>query len=165
MHPMVVPECTASSSFSSSGPAATPSPVSVTAVWEAIRRVREAATRAAATLSPDELIAEGCRILQEHRVEFCQLGQETEETNNVVVRRDDLVGDCIATTMSEDFIDGIFRPLRVTFVDEEGVDGGALRNDVFGSLAIHFKPFFESGYILDDSDEPIHYAAGVWLGN
>ena len=112
----------------------------------ALRAVREAAARATraratsaratANVHPSD---EVMQILHQHRFTYVR---SDEETHVVTTKRAHLIEKCIAMTMCDSFLDFIQRPLVVQFHDEEGIDGGALRNDVFGSVLKHFQPFF-----------------------
>ena len=126
----------------------------------ALRAVREAAARAAAI--NEEPTTEAINLIDDHRSRYVQ---SSGMVQTITISRADLVADCIALTMSNSFIAAIRRPLRVNFPNEEGVDGGALKNDVLGLISKHFEPFLEVDYVPDEADDPIRFAAGIWNSN
>ena len=122
---------------------------------------RAAAAKAAAALDAEPSV-EGMAALVKHREEILDT---TGDTHEILIVRADLIGDCIALTMSEAFINSIQRSLVVKFLGEEGIDGGSLLDDVFGLVLRHFEPFLEANYVQEETDDVILYAAGVWSGN
>ena len=121
----------------------------------------DAAARAAAALDAEPSV-EGMAALVKHREKILDTTGYTQE---IIIVRADLIGDCIALTMSESFINSIQRSLVVKFLGEEGIDGGSLLDDVFGLVLRHFEPFLEANYVQEETDDVILYAAGVWSGN
>ena len=55
------------------------------------------------------------------------------------------------------------KPLQVVFTNEDGVDGGALRNDLLGLVTKHFQDFLENANVSGEIDDSIFMAAGMWL--
>ncbi len=91
---------------------------------------------------------EGLRLLSElshqqmNATEEDAMGDENRR-NSVRVKRASLMDDAIGLSQNEDFLAKLSYPLMVTFIDEPGVDCGALRSEFLWSLMDEVKETFD----------------------